>query len=556
MEDVNKHVLLLIVTSNLIDSALTKILGLQRDQTALPSPVQYRVFYPSPKCTIVAFVSSPDCTQNPLPGQGDLVPSPLFDFLCTEEYKSVSINRAALTLFTSLHDHLSGLKTLLDHEISLIESNYLKKKKTLHISICVASSHYPLIGCDSTLNRKTVELVLLTVIEGRLIITGHSLGGSVASLFTLCLLEVINISKPKCCPICITFGSPLIGDFGLQHSNWNSFFLHSISSEVAGGLRDVDYRKILINLKERAIFKGLQQVGERFADPLSAGIIMDLEIIGFDQTKLLRHNIDINTVIRILGVEARILTHKNKASDAKKLNDIKIHMAQLEWYKKKSKDLNKGYYDCFKNQGSKGDIKIEQYRGHLTIYWKDMVAQVQRKPQKEGASFRTSWLYPGTTYRRMVEPLDIAAFYREGRTDYIKNGRSPHYKLLQQWYEEDVKPPSRDKLDSKKLKVSGILTEDSLFWAHVEEAILSCESLKSANSTLEQRKSSWDNLVKFGEYVMEQIGNYAVSPEIFLGESSFMKWWGVYEDYIDASNNSYGSPLISFMKNRSYRLYG
>ena len=101
----------LIVTSNLIDSALTKILELQRDQTALLSSVQYRVFYPSPKCTIVAFVSSPDCTQNPLPGQGDLVPSPLFDFLCTEEYKSVSINRAALTLFTSLHDHLSELKT-------------------------------------------------------------------------------------------------------------------------------------------------------------------------------------------------------------------------------------------------------------------------------------------------------------------------------------------------------------------------------------------------------------------------------------------------------------
>ena len=51
----------------------------------------------------------------------------------------------------------------LDHEISLIESNYLKKKKTLHISICAASSHYPLIGCDSTLNRKTVELVLVSV---------------------------------------------------------------------------------------------------------------------------------------------------------------------------------------------------------------------------------------------------------------------------------------------------------------------------------------------------------------------------------------------------------
>ncbi|XP_034706644.1 senescence-associated carboxylesterase 101-like [Vitis riparia] len=555
----------LIVTSNLIDSALTKILELQRDQTALLSPVQYRVFYPSPNCTIVAFVSSPDCTQNPLPGQGDLVPSPLFDFLCTEEYKSVSINRAALTLFTSLHDHLSGLKTQ------------------------------------------------LTEIEGQLIITGHSLGGSVASLFTLCLLDG-NLLKPKCRPFCITFGSPLVGGFGLQHSIWNSFFLHVvsnqdpvpglflpsgrspptsphsqntgykpfgtyllcselgcacfdnpdlilgllkvISSEVAGGLQDVDYGEILRNLKKRAICKGLPQVGERFADPFTAGIIMDLEIIGFDQTKLLQHNIDIETVISTMEAEARNLTQKNKASDAKKLNEIKIDMTQLELYKKNSKGLNMGYYDCFKKQGSKRDIHVEQFRVNLTRYWEDMVAQVQRKPQKEGATFRTRWRNAGTVYRRMVEPLDIAVFYVEGGTDYINNGRSLHYKLLQQWYEEEVKSTSRDELDSKKQKVSSILTEDSCFWAHVEEAILSCELLKSENCNLEEGKSSWDNLVKFEEYVMEQIDNYAVSPEIFLEKSSFMKWWGLYEGYIDSRSNPHRSLLISFMKNRSYRQYG
>ena len=97
----------LVLASNLIDCAFTKILELKRGQTALP--VQYRLYQLSSKCTIVAFVSSPDCTQYPLPGQGDLDRSPLFDFLRTEKYPSVSINRAALTLFTLLHDHLSGL---------------------------------------------------------------------------------------------------------------------------------------------------------------------------------------------------------------------------------------------------------------------------------------------------------------------------------------------------------------------------------------------------------------------------------------------------------------
>ena len=177
----------------------------------------------------------------------------------------------------------------------------------------------------------------LTERECQLIITGHSLGGSVASLYTLYLLDTKD-KKRKCRPICITFGSPLIGNFGLQHSQWNSFFLHVvsnkdpvlglflpssnsqttvykpfgtylfcselgcacfdnpdlilklltvISSEVAGGLLQVvDYGEILRNLKNKAFWKGPQLAGERFEDPFSTGIIMKLETIGFDQTKV------------------------------------------------------------------------------------------------------------------------------------------------------------------------------------------------------------------------------------------------------------------------------
>ncbi|RVW40016.1 Senescence-associated carboxylesterase 101 [Vitis vinifera] len=265
--------------------------------------------------------------------------------------------------------------------------------------------------------------------------------------------------------------------------------------------------------------QGTAQVGERFADPFSAGIIMELETIGFNQRKLLQHNIDINAMIRTMEQETRILILKNKASDAKKLNDIKRDMAQLEGIRRNRKWVT----TMFKNQGSKRDINVEQFRGNLTMYWQDMVAQVQRKPQKEGATFRNRWLYAGTVYRRMVEPLDIAAFYREGGTDYINNGRSLHYKLLQQWYEEDVKPSLEISLIPRSKRCLG--------------------------------KSSWDNLVKFEEYVMEQIKNYAASPEIFLRESSFMKWWGLYEGYIDTCSNSHGSPLINYMKKRSYMKY-
>ena len=68
-----------------------------------------------------------------------------------------------------------------------------------------------------------------------LIITGNSLGGSVATLFTLWLLETIDFSITKR-PLCITFGSPLIGDNGLQNAilkyqTWNSCFLHVVSNQ-------------------------------------------------------------------------------------------------------------------------------------------------------------------------------------------------------------------------------------------------------------------------------------------------------------------------------------
>ena len=266
----------------------------------------------------------------------------------------------------------------------------------------------------------------------------------------------------------------------------------------------------------------------------------------------MQHNIDTTR----MEAEARTLAKKTKASDAKELNDIKKYMVMLEWYKKKSKEANKCYYDCFKNGDFQRDVRIEEFMGQLTTYWEDMVAQAERKPQKEGASFRTAWFQSATTFRRMVEPLDIAIFYRDGGRDYINNGRSPLYKLLEKLYEEAAKNPTREGPDSKNKKVSVLLTDDSCFWAHVEDAILSCQSLNHANSTPEQRESSWKHLVKFGEYVTKQIENFAVSPEIFLEQSSFMKWWRMYEASIDAFGNFYTSPLVNFMKSHKYDDYG
>ena len=111
-----------------------------------------------------------------------------------------------------------------------------------------------------------------------------------------------------------------------------------------------------------------------------------------------------------MEAEARTIARKTKASDAKKLNDIKEYSALLEWYKKKSEC----YYDCLKNGKFKRDIKIREFMGQLTTFWEDIVAEEERKPQKEGAQFRIGWLFAATYHRRMVEPLDIGDFYTDG----------------------------------------------------------------------------------------------------------------------------------------------
>lgn len=68
-----------------------------------------------------------------------------------------------------------------------------------------------------------------------LIVTGHSLGGSVASLFTLWLLDSLPRYGVQHI-LCITFGSPLLGNNGFQkaiseHPTWRSCFLHVVSDK-------------------------------------------------------------------------------------------------------------------------------------------------------------------------------------------------------------------------------------------------------------------------------------------------------------------------------------
>ncbi|XP_048433850.1 senescence-associated carboxylesterase 101 [Pyrus x bretschneideri] len=498
---------------------------------------------------------------------------PLFEFLCSKNTPSFSVNELAINFF----------------KLNLTNLDNLRKE-------LVASSK-----------------------SSRIVITGHSFGGAVATLFTLWLLQILDLSKAKR-PLCITFGSPLIGDENLRQcvlefSTWSSCFLNVASindpvpkvfltSQASGykpfgtfllcsssggscfedadailqllvetsshsvpnsGTQFFDYGKILNDLKTKALSRDVFELVEEDRVPLKAGIKTQLAaLLGVLSSQSLQQQ---QPKIEFEGLIKKMVTHERKLAIQKtkvyssflKLNDIKKYMANMEWYKKESKDMGIGYYDRYRNKRYASDINAEEYKKKLSNYWLDTVTEAANKPQTEGAAMRVRFLFAGTNYRRMIEPLHIAEYYKEGGKNYIEE-RPRHFVLLEQWYNEEEKKKkekrereerenpqlrSASKSNSKAKSVASSLNDDSCFWVHVEEALILCDELAS-NPDAKQK------LIEFERYVLDTLENFAVTPDIFLAQSSFMRWWNKYKEIV---GSSYSSELTDVMKRRTYRRY-
>ncbi|KAK2365690.1 senescence-associated carboxylesterase [Trifolium repens] len=497
--------------------------------------------------TIIAFEATSDSSnlQSDLVSSSDLKVKNFlqFEFLCSMSNPSFSLNKTAVSLFCENLHKLDQLKSKISSTNSLI-------------------------------------------------ITGKGLGGSIASLFTISLLN--NIGSTKNLPLCIAFGSPLLGDKKLQQaishsSNWNSCFIHIVSCkdplprlfitnympfgtflfcsdsdstcfenpdssllilitlsklhvENQGLFRLDEYGNLVKKLRRKAIFKdsSMPARDKTRSDSLAVSISLQLQALGLTPHMVKQeHNIHINELeTKIKTLEQIFIKEKKKRVNelfiyskkisfdpSKKLNEMKGLMTYLEGYKKETKTYNIGYYDSYKNMNKESDHDVVDFHKKLTSYWEKMVEEVATMPQKEGAAFRTRWLYGGTTNRRMVEPLAIAQYYKDGGKDYVNKERSKHFKNLEEWLNK-VSPKAKKELNSTSRKnVEVILTIDSCFWAHVEEAILACNELK----VLKDNEEVLKKLVEFEDYVYGLLKDYAVSPEIFLSQSSYMCWWKDYK---------------------------
>ncbi|XP_030473094.2 senescence-associated carboxylesterase 101-like [Syzygium oleosum] len=513
-------------------------------------------------CNFIAFVSS-QVTTGDLQQESSLVPiSEIsdFKFLRSDTHQSFSINEAAFSQFNSLRGEFSELQEKVKTSFRSPENN----KKENHIPY---------------------------------IITGHCLNGSIASLFTLSLLNTLDPTKYNL-PLCITFGSPLLGDSPFQqaisrHRTCNSCFLHVVhrddcvprlflvppttglssyepfgtfllcsesvwacfqapdsviellkykSPEIVAGKQEArtsDY-KDFIELLEKIPFKrNVSSFLGHEADSYKAGITAQVTAVGLWPSQ--QQDEGTSALIENIGVHERIVTKRLREElDIAELDEMKVYLAFFERYvgKCRANGEGPGYYDSFKNARERRDNGVDKYKTYPMVYWEKVVEDAEKHPQLPRAPLRNRWLFAGNNYRRIVELLDIAEYYRRGRKDYLTRGRSDHYKLLQKWLED--RPKKEEKKDGPTKPKGENVMDDSCLWAHVEEAIRSCRRLDRASS--EQEK-----LTKFEEYVMDLIKKHKVSSDIFLEKSSYMQWWKEYQDKV-----SHQSPLVNYMKNRHY----
>ncbi|PNX99557.1 phytoalexin-deficient 4-2 protein [Trifolium pratense] len=157
-----------------------------------------------PDLMVIAFKATLDSVQADFVSSSDLKEDNflVFEFLCSTRIPIFSLNHTAVSLFRQNHQELDRLKSQ---------------------AYCL----FPAIPYVT---------ILMQIVSSNpwtpLIVTGHGLGGSIASLFIISLFHSIGSGKNR--PLCITFGSPLVGDKRFEQaisrsSILNSCFIHVVS---------------------------------------------------------------------------------------------------------------------------------------------------------------------------------------------------------------------------------------------------------------------------------------------------------------------------------------
>ncbi|KAI4336077.1 hypothetical protein L6164_014652 [Bauhinia variegata] len=454
----------------------------------------------------------------------------------------------------------------------------------------------------------------------QLVFTGHSSGAPMAILATLWFLETYPTSNPK--PLCVTFGSPLIGNHIFSHAirreKWSPYFIHFVmrydivprillaprssfeekfekiyqflnskpkSSQVESIGRDIVsdfYFAVMSNAAAVQSYAACKLMGNKNASletvasfialspyrpfgtyvfchenkkfivtsnpdvalqimffsaqlnteaelaevahkSLTEHLIHDfrksfqvqnvLELDGHEEIPLSADNSTINTALNDLGLctRARLCVLAAKESEKQKLrnqdrmnakkDDIEGKIKEVEEYKSKCEIDGEGYYDSFKLQTKDEDFKANVKRLELEALWNEIIDMLYKYELPDEFESNDEWVKLGTSFRHILEPLDIANYYRHARDKvagpYMENGRPRRYKYAQNWQEH-----------SSRKRLPGVTSMESCYWAELEELIRNKE--KTDKEKILQIETWYEN---------EEL-----PKDVFFKKSTFVKW--------------------------------
>ncbi|KAM1981991.1 hypothetical protein FF1_039007 [Malus domestica] len=210
--------------------------------------------------------------------------------------------------------------------------------------------------------------------------------------------------------------------------------------------------------------------------------------------------------VRAAGVFQK---HKqeNKVKFDLKKGKMEEEMKNLRAYQGSNED-NRGYYDAFKLQEVKRDFEANVSRLELAAIWDEITEMLKKYDLPDEFEAMSDWVKLGTEFRHLVEPLDIANFYRHGKGNetgvYMKRGRPKRYKYTQRWLEHE-----------KKLPVGS--RGESCFWAELEELHALSDNLQAVNK---EKKRVLDLQEQVGKWIVDGV----LSKDV-LKSSTLQAWW-------------------------------
>ncbi|XP_022868547.1 protein EDS1B-like, partial [Olea europaea var. sylvestris] len=139
---------------------------------------------------------------------------------------------------------------------------------------------------------------------------------------------------------------------------------------------------------------------------------------------------------------------------------IRDGLRRIQEYQTNCEIRKIGYYDAFRNQRDTNDFNTNVKRLELAGIWDEIKEMIKRCELPDGFEGRKEWIELGTMYRRLVEPLDIANYYRHLKNEdtgpYMIKARPKRYRVTQRWREH-----------AERMSVGS--SSESTFWAEVEE---------------------------------------------------------------------------------------